>query len=52
MVLEQEVKISEVSEFRFCPIPKIENSEILEGFLLLQILKGNITYIQKRQKIY
>ena len=24
--------------FRFCPIPKIENSEILESFLLLKFL--------------
>ena len=24
--------------FRFCPIPKIENAEILESFLLLKIL--------------
>ena len=26
------------SSFRFCPIPKIENSEIWESFLLLKFL--------------
>ena len=40
MVLEEEMKISEVSKFWFCPIPKIENSKILESFLSLQIFKG------------
>ena len=35
--LEQK-KCPRFPSFRFCPIPKIENSEILEIFLLLQIL--------------
>ena len=36
--LEQKGKFPRFSSFRFCPIPKIENSGILEISLLLQIL--------------
>ena len=37
MLLEQKRKFLRFPSFRFCPIPKIENSEISESFLLLQI---------------
>ena len=39
MLLVEKVKISEVSDFRFFPIPKIVNSENLESVVLLQILR-------------
>ena len=38
MLLEEKSKTSEVSKFSIWPITKIENSKILENFLLLQIL--------------
>ena len=37
MVLEEK-KFTRFPSFQFCPIPKIENLEISENFLLLQIL--------------
>ena len=36
--LEQKGKFSRFPSFRFCSIPKIENSEISENSLLIQIL--------------
>ena len=36
-------KISEVSDFRFFPIPKIGNPEISEIYLLLKILTVVVT---------
>ena len=50
MLLEENMKISEVSEFRFCRIPKIENSEISETFDLLQILRVVIKQDAKMKK--
>ena len=39
MLLEEKKReFPRFPSFRFCPIPKIENSEISESFLLLQIL--------------
>ena len=40
MVLEERKKESfpRFPSFQFCPIPKIENLEILESFILLQLL--------------
>ena len=38
MLLEEQRKFVRFPSFRFCPIPKIENSEISETFILLQIL--------------
>ena len=37
--------------FRFCPIPKIENSEISESFLLLQFLVVYETQNLKTEKM-
>ena len=43
MFLEEKRKFPRFPSFRFCPIPKIENSEISESFLLLQILIVAVT---------
>ena len=43
MVLEEKVKISEVSEFLILTYTKIENSEISESVPLLQILTVVVT---------
>ena len=37
--LEQKRKFPRFPSFRFCPIPKIENSEIYESFVLFNYLK-------------
>ena len=42
MFLVEKVKICNVF-FGFCPIPKIQNSEILESAVLLQILTVGVT---------
>ena len=42
-MLLEEVKISEVFDFRICPVPKTENSEISESILLLQTLTAVVT---------
>ena len=38
-------------DFWFCPIPKIENSEILEIFLLLQVLTVLVTEYLKENDL-
>ena len=44
MVLEEEAKISEVSELSILPYTQNRTLEnLLESFLLLQILKGVVT---------
>ena len=43
MLLEEKRKIPRFPSFRLSPICKIENSEILEGVLLLQILAIVVT---------
>ena len=43
-------KFPRFPSFRFCSIPKIENSEISESVLLLQIMTVIVIKIQKRQK--
>ena len=50
MLLEEKNKISEVFEFSI--LPYIQNRKLggLGKVLLLQILKGVVTKIQKRQK--
>ena len=48
--LRRKMPISKVSEFRFCPILKIENSEISESFLLLQFLEVYETQNLKTEK--
>ena len=47
MLLEEN---SEVSEFRFCPVPKIENLEISESVLSLRILTVVLTSVAKTTK--
>ena len=44
MLLEEKRKLPRFPSFRFCPIPKIENLEISESFLLLQILTAVVTF--------
>ena len=44
MLLEEKQEFPRFPSFRFCPITKIENSEISESFLLLQILKVAVTF--------
>ena len=44
---KKKIPISEVSEFSFCAIPKIENSEILECFILIKFL---VVYKTQNQK--
>ena len=48
--LEENWKLQRFPSFRFCPIPKIENSEILEISLLLQILTVVVTKVLKTTK--
>ena len=48
--LEENWKLQRFSSFRFCPIPKIQNSEILEISLLLQILTVAVTKVLKTTK--
>ena len=44
MLLEEKRKFPRFPSFRFCPIPKIKNSEISESVLLLQFLTVFITF--------
>ena len=43
MLLEEQRKFARFPSFWFCPIPKVENSEISESVLLLQILTIVVT---------
>ena len=43
MIKKEKIEFPEVFEFLFCPIPKVENSEISESFVLLQILRVVVT---------
>ena len=49
--LEQKEKFPRFSGFRFCPIPKIENSEISEISLLLQILTVVVDSLTFKKKM-
>ena len=49
--LEQKGKFPRFSGFRFCPIPKIENSEISEISLLLQILTVVVDSLTFKKKM-
>ena len=44
-------KKRKLPRFLFCPIPKIENSDISESVLLFQILTGVVTQDAKMPKI-
>ena len=43
MLLDEKQKYRRFSSFRFCPIPKIENSEVSESVVLFQILTVVVT---------
>ena len=44
---KKKIAISEVSKFSICPVPKIENSEISESFILIKFLVVCKTQNQK-----
>ena len=50
MLLEEKVKISELSEFSILTYTKIENSEVRESVFLLQILTVVVTKVAKTTK--
>ena len=50
MLLEEKVKISELSEFSIFTYTKIENSEVRESVFLLQILTAVVTKVAKTTK--
>ena len=50
MLLEEKRKFPMFPSFRFCPIPKIENSEISESFVLLQIFDSSCNLRCKNHK--
>ena len=51
MWFNKKKKIPRFPSFRFCLIPKIENSEISESFLLLQFLVVYETQNLKTEKV-
>ena len=44
MLKKKKIKFLRFPSFRFCPKPKIKNSEISESFLLLQVLIVVVTF--------
>ena len=50
MLLEEKVKISELSEFSILTYTKIENSKVRESVFLLQILTVVVTKVAKTTK--